>query len=459
MDGMWPTTFGSYATIDYLDSGTTATATGSTGPIIAWCANTLSSRREYVFDGSKIFEYSAGAYTDRTGGVTVGSFPHPTQYGDVSIVAMGTANPTCKSTGGNFSALAGSPNCEILLTVANAVLALNTNTSADGWAASDVGDYTNWSTGESASGRLIQTPGPITAGVSFGNYAIVFKADAIYRISYVGGVVKWATELLYRGIGCQSRNGSSLQAKYMACAGGGVVFFVGYYDSTLSSSYFYTFDGVSAPKRANPVTTAVEGYVNYNPQTDTFAVFSGTAGGGTFTVIEYFYCRSQDAWGKRTEAAIAFNRVPLLGDYSAIAEKSGNFVLYGTSAANTLKRYTPGTITGGSRTGACYLQTSMVGSLTEKWTFSGVIPRLRRYATNAGTPSTTGSIPLYSEMYGLESGAASTAASTSSGAQSLLPRRQDFMGSANFARPKITWVDTFIDVDDFIVLAKKAGTK
>jgi hypothetical protein len=308
---------------------------------------------------------------------------------------------------------------------------------------------------------LIQTPGPITAGVSFGNYAIVFKADAIYRITYVGGVVKWTTELLYRGIGCQARSGSAGAAKYYACVGGGVVFFVGYYDTTLGTSHFYTFDGVSAPRRVNPLTTAVEGHVTYNPQTDTFAVCSSlfASGPGTFTITMSFYCRSGDAWGKQTLAATTFLRGPLLGDYSANADKSTMPTLYGKSAANTLKRYTPGTITGGSRTGTCYLQTSMVGSLTEKWTFSGVIPRLRRYATNAGTPSTTGSIPLYSEMYGVESGAASTAASTSSGAQSLLPRRQDFMGSANFARPKITWVDTFIDVDDFIVLAKKAGTK
>jgi hypothetical protein len=95
---------------------------------------------------------------------------------------MGASTATVKSTGGNFSALAGAPQAEIVLPVANALLYLNTNTSTDGWAASDVGDYTNYATGEAASGRLIQTPGPITAGVSFGNYAIVFKGDAIYRL-------------------------------------------------------------------------------------------------------------------------------------------------------------------------------------------------------------------------------------------------------------------------------------
>jgi hypothetical protein len=459
VSNMWPTAYGSYATADYHDSGTAATATGTGAVVAAWCANTLASRREYVFTASNfIWEYAAGVYTDRSGGVTVGTSPFPVQYGDVSIVAMGVANPTVKSTGGNFSALAGSPNCEILLTVANAVLALNTSTSADGWAASDIADYTNWTTGEAASGRLIQSPGPITAGVSFGNYAIVFKADAIYRISYVGGIVKWATELLYRGIGCQSR-GSGAAAKYLACAGGGVVFFAGYYDTTLTSSYFYTFDGVSAPRRVNPLTTAKEGFTTYNPQTDTFAVYSEAAIAGPSVVSSIaFYNRTMDAWGYGTNTVSgAIARVPLLGDYSANSDQSTNQTLYGKSAANFLKRWTPGTVTGGGRTGTCYLQTSMAGSLEGKLTIAGVIPRLRRYATNAGTPTTTCTIPLYSEMYGIESGAAATPASTATATTNTNPRRQDVTASNNFARPKITWTDTFVDVDDFIVQGKGAG--
>jgi hypothetical protein len=371
---------------------------------------------------------------------------------------MGAGASTVKSTGGNFSALAGAPNAEILLGVAGAVLALNTNTSADGWATSDVFDYTNWTTGEAASGRLLQTPGPITSGVSFGNYAIVFKADAIYRISYVGGIVKWQTELLYRGIGCQSRFGSAAAAKYLACAGGGVVFFAGYYDTTLTSSYFYVFDGVSAPKRVNTLTTAKEGFTTYNPQTDTFAVYSEVADGSTVVSSIAFYNRTMDAWGYGTNTvSTLIARVPLLGDYSANSDQSTNQTLYGKSAANFLKRWTPGTVTGGSRTGTCYLQTAMVGSLEGKLTVAGVIPRLRRYATNAGSPSTACSIPLYSEMYGIESGASATADSTATAANNTNPRRQDVTASNNFARPKITWTDTFVDCDDFIIQGKRSG--
>jgi hypothetical protein len=348
----------SYETIQYLDTGTAATATGTGDPIYAWCANTLSSRREYVLTSAFIWQYAAGAYTDRTGGVTIGSYPFMAQYGDVSICAMGASTATVKSTGGNFSALAGAPQAEIVLPVANALLYLNTNTSADGWAASDVGDYTNYATGEAAAGRLIQTPGPITAGVSFGNYAIVFKGDAIYRLTYVGGVIKWTSELLYRGIGCQSRYQSlTSESKYNACSGAGQILFCGFYDSSIASSYFYLFDGTSQPTPDQSSTTGIEGRITFNPTTGLFSISAARFfynGPGRHEVAVYstqFYSLLSDAWGKYaasgTVSSGIFSRsTPLLGDFSAFSEQSSTQVIVRQERGEQLETLCAGGVLG-----------------------------------------------------------------------------------------------------------------
>jgi hypothetical protein len=124
VDGVWPTKDGAYETCDFLSgSGAEYTATSAGTPVYAWTGQTLSSTREFVI-GSQIWEYAAGAFTDRTGGVAVGSIPMLAAYGDVIIGTMGTGNPTVKSTGGNFSALAGAPNASIICTQSNAVQTL-----------------------------------------------------------------------------------------------------------------------------------------------------------------------------------------------------------------------------------------------------------------------------------------------------------------------------------------------
>jgi hypothetical protein len=471
LDGFWPNSAGSYETVQYHDTGTTGTATGTADAVYAWCANTLTSRREYVVS-DKIFEYSAGTYTDRTNGVTVGSLPMMCQYGVATICAMGASNPTVFSTGGNFAALAGSPNAEIVLPVANALLYLNIDTSADGWETSDVGDYTAYGTGEAADGLLNQTPGPITAGVSFGNYAIVFKADAIYRISYVGGIVKWATELLYRGVGCQARFQSySLVSKYMACAGGGVVIFPGYYDSARASSFYYLFDGASAPRHINPLTIVQEGRAFYNPQDDRFTIQEEDLtlvlpGPDEYFSTTHYYSRSVDAWGRRenwvSPNGHAFKRVPLLGDFSAITESSSSPVLYGKSAADTLKRYAPGNLSAsgaGTFTGTCSLTSSLVGEEERKTYFSRLIPIIRRRVSGLSAAATM-SASFYGERFGSRQGVVDGSSSqTTSKSESTSPRRYDFTGSDNFGQFTVSWTDIWVDVEDFLIVGKLAGTK
>lgn len=456
VDGFWPNPSGSYETIQFLDSGTAATATGTGDPIYAWCAKTLSGRREYVLTSALIWEYSAGAYTDRTGGVTIGSSPYAVQNGDVTVMAMGAANPTVKSTGGNFSALAGAPQAEIVLPVAGALLYLNTSVSADGWATSDVFDYTNYTTGEAASGRLLQTPGAITAGVSFGNYAIVFKADAIYKISYVGGVVKWTTEVLYRGIGATS--------KYAACAGNGRILFAGYADSYFTT-YYYLFDGVSEPRRVNPLTTVTDGYglsaITFNPQLQLFTIRGletgvTVLGVTTYSSTAYYYSLAADAWGKYTNVTATYTRKPLFGEFSALSEQSSTHVLYGKSAADTLKRFAP------SRTadGSCSLNLPLMGSAQRKISLTKVIPQYRRRDSLTSAAVVTMTAVFYPERglsrLGARGGAASL--TRSAVAESTSPQRCfDTTGSDYFVDIALNWTNAFVELDDVVIEANSGG--
>jgi hypothetical protein len=450
VDGVWPTNAGSYETCDFL-SGTEYTATGTGGVAYAWTGQTLSSTREIVQAQATIWEYSAGTLTDRTGGVTFGTLML-VAYGDVLIGATGTSNSTIKSTGGNFSALAGAPNALVVCVQSNAVLLFNTNTAANGWAASDVGDYTNWSTGEYASGILYQTPGAITAAVAFGNDVIVFKANAIYRMRYVGGVVKWTVELLVNGIGCS-------EASAVCVGRNGILF---HYQSETSTqktvnpiAHFYWFDGVSYPKPVNPLTVLPPGgqfFITYSPRDDLFTVTN--AKNSSPWNQTYFYCPTVDAWGKNTtpitNAQTAFT-VPIVGDFAArpVAERSPQPVMWGKESANKLKRYSHGTPIG-EIASACFAETTKIGTADAKSKYLRATPKLRRQV-DLGADSSSCSVSYFRELHD------TTASSTQTAAEDSKRHRFDFNAVDNFARVKVTYTARDVEFDDIAVKGVSSG--
>jgi hypothetical protein len=461
---MFPNARGTYE-LGYASTGTNVTATGETNVRYAAALKTLAGSREYVIGDVAIWEYS-GILTDRTGGVTLGTYPMMVNYGDVTICVMGAANPTVKSTGGNFSALAGAPQGEIVLIHANVALVFNTNTSADGWSASDVGDYTNWATGESASGRIFDTPGPITAAVAYGGSVYVFKDAAIYRMSYVGNTVKWAIECVWRGDGVHI--GDTKTGKYQVtatkrgiafCGNDGVV-------GTSQNTRVFLFDGASPPRRLNPLTTVAMGVYSvyrYNPALDTLCIapaFGSNATGfmdvanGT-QALYYYYSFESDAWGcgvgSATEiptSGTSVNQGVLQGDWipgtaGSIASNKPVYWAY-RGTANTLSRNSQLQAT------SCYLQSSKVGRVDGQTTFSRLIPLLRR-RTDLGTDSASLTFELFNE---LEDTSAATSRTVT---ESTNRRRFDLLGgaaSAPFGRFKVTWTALDVEVDDFNVNSK-----
>jgi hypothetical protein len=318
VSGMWPTTQGTYEVADIYGSPTTLTATGETpgSGLSAWGFNVLSGQRFYIV-GTKIWELSGGTLTDRTGGITVAG-GHMCQYGNVSVLARGTSNSLAVSTGGNFSALAGSPSANIVVTQSNALVAFNTSVSSDGWAASDVGDYTNWTTGEASSGRILDHNGPITAAVPFGNDIIVFKADAIFRMTYVGGTVKWQVQKVSEGVGCYDTNITPTYSAAEAC--GDCIIFLGVLGVS-NQAKVYRFDGSAVPQLINydtdiPGNTPMPCYDPANRRV--FFMYYNAA-----SLIPLYYALDSDSWGRGADLFSTVGQVrPLFmrGDHSAVVQ-------------------------------------------------------------------------------------------------------------------------------------------
>jgi len=154
-----------------------------------------------------------------------------TQFGDATLAANG-GQKIQRSGSAGFSDIASAPTADIVFSVGSFVMALNTNASRDGWhccAAFDDTDWTQSLTTQAASGRLVTTPGPLTAGARLGEYAIAYKERSMFLGQYVGPPVVWDWVQVSGGeAGCVGKDA--------ICDIGGAHFFVG-------PDNFWLFDG------------------------------------------------------------------------------------------------------------------------------------------------------------------------------------------------------------------------
>lgn len=196
------------------------------------------TRRVIAGAQDALYELTAGAWADvtRAGAYTGGSDSRWsfTQFGDTTVAAN-RADTIQFSNSGDFADITGAPKAEVVFSVGAFVMALNVNDGAeksDGWhccAAFDVSDWVESVTTQSASGRLVSTPGELTAGLRLGEYAVAYKTSSIYLGQYVGAPVVWDWLLVPGGeAGCVG--------KEALCDVDGAHFFVG-------TDNFWLFDG------------------------------------------------------------------------------------------------------------------------------------------------------------------------------------------------------------------------
>lgn len=453
LDGFVPTNRATYEAVDIADAGSTYTAVGSGSVLYAFYGlvpnpNTINA--EYVVDDAKIWQYDASSVStkmvDRTGSAGIGR-PQMAQYGNVTLCVMGSPRGSLSGVatvaatlGGNFSTVVGAPQADCITVESNAVVLANTDTANDGWAASDVGDYTNWSTGEATSGRIYNPAGPIKAAVSFNGAVYVFKANSIHRLRYVGGTVKWAVEKLFEGLGCSITN--------MAIAGLDGILFLGGSNKTGNGDQdnkFFWFDGVNVPVAVNTETTIgdtkLTGPMMYNRFTNTYMIWQ--EGDGEYDPVVFFFNPSVGAWG-RSSVSYDLGVKPLCGD-----ARSARYLPRGWAkvSSNTLTFYnTIGLGTPGTR----YITTSMYGVSHKKTLFSRLIPLLRRrYDIGSAAMSATGY--YYRERF-------STTYSLESYNESANRARFDFSKSENFARFKMEFTDYDVEMDDVFLGSKPVSS-
>lgn len=197
-----------------------------------------NTRRIIAGTQDAIYELSAGVWDDvtRASPYTGGAESRwsITQFGDATLMANRT-DVIQRSASGAFDDISGAPKAEIVFSVSSFVMALNVNDGTekpDGWHCCAVFDDTDWTestTTQAASGRLVATAGPITAGAKLGEYAIAYKNRSMYLGQYVGAPVVWDWVQIPGGnAGCVGKDA--------LCDVNGTHFFVG-------EDNFWLFDG------------------------------------------------------------------------------------------------------------------------------------------------------------------------------------------------------------------------
>jgi hypothetical protein len=204
------------------------------------------TRRIIAGTAEELFELSSGSWSDVSGTTYAATADFRwsfAQFGDATLAAN-KGDVIQRSTSGAFAdADASAPSASIVFTVGAQVMALDVNDGADkpdGWHCCAINDDTDWTpslTTRAASGRLVSTPGPLTAGARLGDYAIAYKSRSIYIGQFVDAPEIWHWESVQGGdAGCVGKDA--------LCDLGGAHFFVG-------EDNFWLFDGTRPIPLAN----------------------------------------------------------------------------------------------------------------------------------------------------------------------------------------------------------------
>lgn len=159
------------------------------------------TRRLFAGTQTKLYELVTGAWVDRS----TGSYASGTdgkwsfaQFGDATL-AGNKADVIQRSSSTGFSPIPYALKARILFSVGAFVMALDTSDATYGdspdrwWCCANYNDL-DWTPSVitlCATGRLVSSPGKITAGGRLGEYAVVYKDRAIYLGQFVGAPSVW----------------------------------------------------------------------------------------------------------------------------------------------------------------------------------------------------------------------------------------------------------------------------
>jgi len=212
--------------------GLTALGAECRGSILS--ENLAGTRRVIAGTSSAIYELDGSSWTARASGFTLGAEDawDFCVYGN-SVVAANGVTKLYRSTSSTFSELTEAPVAKHVVESTGFVLAANTTTNTDEWLCSAYLDETDWTIDvgtQCTSGRLVSSPGPITALIRFGNDVLAFKNQALYVGAYVGPPEVWRWTQISSEAGC-------IGAQCCTITPAGVVF--------VGSDGIYIYDGTT----------------------------------------------------------------------------------------------------------------------------------------------------------------------------------------------------------------------
>jgi len=193
--------------------------------------NLAGVRRIIAGTATKLYELAGGVWSDVSRvaayGATTDFRWSMAQFGNTTLAAnKSDAMQRSTGTGIAFADIATAPKADIIFSVGSQVMALNVNDGVDkpdGWhvcAANNETDWTTSSTTLAASGRLVSTPGVLTAGARLGEFAVAYKNKAVFVGRFVGAPSIWDWTPVAGGE-------SGCVGKEALCDLGGVHFYVG----------------------------------------------------------------------------------------------------------------------------------------------------------------------------------------------------------------------------------------
>jgi len=171
------------------------------------------TRRFFGGTAAKLYELSAGSWADvsRAGNYTLGADDRWdfAQFGNATLACNKSTKIQRSNGSGAFSDIASAPKAMAIESASGFVVAFNTddgtNNDYDRWWCCGINDETTWAvslTTQANSGRLVSSPGAITAAKSFGDQIVAYKDRSLYLGRYVGSPVVWQWDLILGDVGC-----------------------------------------------------------------------------------------------------------------------------------------------------------------------------------------------------------------------------------------------------------------
>jgi len=200
-----------------LHTGYTASDAGAEA-LASACKGLYISRRNdnttalFAATATRLYALSSGTWDDRSPGAysSATAWRFATQ-GNITLAASLTNKLQAASGDGDFALVTNggtdAPKASVICTSLGFVMLGNYDDGTayvDGWFCSALQNYLDWAPAVStqcANGRLLDTPGPITAMRTLNETVIAFKERAVYQGTYQGPPVIWSWRLLSSDVG------------------------------------------------------------------------------------------------------------------------------------------------------------------------------------------------------------------------------------------------------------------